>query len=94
MFVFSQHKPEIHCSELLCFSLDVSCENKGLGRPASCSINGKHFDKYFKPKPRHAIIFQENINNWCKELIRKYNDKKLSHLVMGNQLNQLKEEFF
>jgi hypothetical protein len=72
--------------------LDVSCANKGLGRPVACSINGKHDDKYFEPKPRHAIILQENKNNWCKESIKKDNDKKLSHLVMGNRLNQPEEE--
>jgi hypothetical protein len=68
--------------------LDVSYENEGLGQPDAHSINGKNDEKYFKPKPRHVITLQENKNNWCKESIKKDNDKNLSHLVMGNRLNQ------
>jgi hypothetical protein len=45
--------------------LDVSCANKGLGRPIACSINGKHDEKYFEPKLRHAIILQER-KRWLK----------------------------
>jgi ketol-acid reductoisomerase len=33
---------------------------------------------------RHAIILQENINSLRKESIKKCNDEKPSHLVMGN----------
>jgi hypothetical protein len=47
--------------------LDISCANKGLGQPVARSINGKHDDKYFKLKPQHAIILQENKNNLRKE---------------------------
>jgi hypothetical protein len=58
----------------------VPCAHKILGGPIAFLINGKNDDKYCRTKSRHAIILQENRNNLRKESIKKYNDKKPSHL--------------
>jgi len=55
------------------------------------STNGKFDEKYFKPKPRQVITLQEN-KKMVQKPIKRGNDKKLSHLVMGNQLDQLEKE--
>jgi hypothetical protein len=43
--------------------LDVSCAQESLGGPDTCSISGKHDDKYFKLKSDMQLSFKENVNN-------------------------------
>jgi hypothetical protein len=56
----------VHTKELA--DLDVSCAQERLGGPATCSISGKHDDKYFKLKPDMQLSFKENRNNLAQRI--------------------------
>jgi hypothetical protein len=55
--------------------LDVSYAHKRLGGPATCSINGKHDDKYFEPNNDMQLSFKKTeticANNQSRNIMMK-----------------------